>query len=202
MTFLPILERELRARSRNRATYWSRFVVALIGVMVCLPQLLGGDAGTPASLGRYVFNGIVTAAFLLSCCACLLTADAINTERREGTLGLLFLTRVRALDVLVGKLGSLGISMLCALVAFLPVLVLPILAGGVTPGEAFRKWLAVIATLFLSVAVGLHSSSFDTTRLKSSFRAALTMLLLVLIPAWLSQIYTRGARVGGIPWLG
>src|SRR6516225_9155971 len=104
MTFLPILERELRARSRNRATYWSRFVVALLGVLVCLPQLLGGGLGTPASLGRYVFNGILTTAFLLSCCACFLTANAIDAERRDGTLGLLFLTRVRALDVLLGKL--------------------------------------------------------------------------------------------------
>jgi hypothetical protein len=202
MTFLPILERELRARSRNRATYWSRFVVALLGVLVCLPQLLGGGLGTPASLGRYVFNGILTTAFLLSCCACFLTANAIDAERQDGTLGLLFLTRVRALDVLLGKLGSLGVSMLCALVAFLPVLVLPLLAGGVTVGEAFRKWLAVIATLFLAVAVGLHASSFETTRSKASFRAALTMLLLVLIPAWFSQIYTSGARTAGIPWLG
>ena len=201
MTFLPILVRELRGRARSAATYWTRSAVALAGVVVCLPQLLGaGGGGTPASLGRYAFNGILAAAFLLSCFACLVTADAINSERREGTLGLLFLTRVKALDVLLGKLGSFGVSALCALVAFLPVLTLPILAGGVTLGEAFRKWLAVMATLFLSVAVGLYTSSVQEVRSKASLRAALLMLLFILIPAWLSQMYGGVARLSRTPW--
>ncbi len=202
MTFLPIIARELRSRARNAATYWTRSAIALVGVVVCLPQLLGaGGGGTPASLGKYAFNGILAAAFLLSCFACLVTADAINSERREGTLGLLFLTRVKALDVLLGKLGSFGVSALCALVAFLPVLTLPILAGGVTLGEALRKWLAVIATLFLSVAVGLYTSSVQEVRSKASLRAALLMVLFILIPAWLSQMYGGVAGLSRTPWL-
>ena len=40
MTFLPIIERELRVRARRRAGYWMRFGVALGGVLICLPQLL------------------------------------------------------------------------------------------------------------------------------------------------------------------
>ena len=52
---------------------------------------------------------------------------------------MLLLTRVGAFDVLMGKLGSAGLTSLCALVAFLPVLMIPVLAGGVTGGEVFRK---------------------------------------------------------------
>ncbi len=93
MTFLPIIERELRLRARSPANYWSRFAVALVGALICLPQLLGpGPFGSPAAIGRGVFNGLVSAAFLVCCGACLITADAINAERREGTLGLLLLT--------------------------------------------------------------------------------------------------------------
>ena len=44
MTFLPILERELRGRARGRATYWSRSALALVGLLICLPQLVGSGA--------------------------------------------------------------------------------------------------------------------------------------------------------------
>ncbi len=202
MTLLPILTRELRARSRNRATYWTRFAVGVVGVIVCLPQLLGVASGsTPSSVGRYVFNGLLTAAFLLSCFACLFTIEAIHSERKEGTLGLLFLTRVRALDVLLGKLASVGIGLLCTLVAFLPVMALPILAGGVTVGEAFRKWLAVIAVLFLAVTVGLYAASIQELRTKAWLRAAVVMVIVLFVPAWLSQIYSGAAPGSQTPWL-
>ena len=101
-----------------------------------------------------MFDGVIGVAFLLSCSACLVTADLISAERREGTLGLLFLTRIKRLDVLLGKLGSVGITSLCALVAFLPVLMIPVLAGGVTGGEAFRKGLALFGTLWFALAAG------------------------------------------------
>src|SRR4051794_10783121 len=118
MTFLPVLQRELRARARNRVTFWTRFCVVLVAVVVCLPELLSGGFGTGVgNNGRFIFNGIVTVAFLLACGGCLLTADVISRERREGTLGLLLLTRVRRLDVLLGKFGSAGLASICALAA-------------------------------------------------------------------------------------
>src|ERR1035437_6036918 len=140
MTFLPIIERELRVRARNRAVYWTRFAVALAGMLVCLPQLMwSGPFAAPVTLGQGLFNGLVSAAFLLSCGACLLTADVISMERREGTLGLLLLTRVTTFDVLLGKLSSAGLPSLCALVACLPMLMLPVLAGGGAGGGAFPQ---------------------------------------------------------------
>src|SRR3989442_433954 len=131
MTFLPIFERELSLWARNRGTYWGRFAVALCGMVVCLPQLGGmGWFGSPSTLGRYVFNGLVGAGFLLSSCGCFLTADAISAERREGTLPLLLLTRVRPFDIVTGKLGSTGLASLCAVVALWPLLMIPVLRVG------------------------------------------------------------------------
>src|SRR5215472_9277836 len=114
MSVLPILGRELRSRARGQANYWTRFCVALAGVLICLQSMESVVFNNPAMMGKFVFNGIVGAAFLVSCCACLLTADAISAEWREGTLGLLFLTRVRVLDVLFAKLASVGLAGLCA----------------------------------------------------------------------------------------
>src|ERR1017187_367941 len=160
MTFLPIIERELRVRARSGATYWVRFTIPLAGMLFCLPQLLwAGPMGTSATLGPGLLNGLVSAAFLLSCGACLLTADVISSERREGTLGLLLLTRVSTFDVLLGKLGSAGLTSLCALVAYLPLLMIPVLVGGVNGGEVIRKGLVLPDTLFLALAAGLWGSA-------------------------------------------
>jgi ABC-type transport system involved in multi-copper enzyme maturation permease subunit len=187
MTFLPIVERELRVRARNRATYWSRFAVGLVAVLVWVPQLVwSGPSGTPGAMGPGLLNAVVSAAFLGSCAACLLTADVISSERREGTLGLLLLTRVRAFDVLLGKLGSAGMTSLCALVAFLPMLMIPVLAGGVTGGEALRKGLVLPNTLFLALAAGLWASACGRERFKTARTAFLLVAGIVLVPSLLN----------------
>jgi hypothetical protein len=137
---------------------------------------------TPAMMGTFVFNGIVGAAFLVSCGSCLLTADAISGEWREGTLGLLFLTRVRVLDILLGKLGSIGVAAFCALLAFLPVLMVPVLAGGISGGEALRKSLGLLDALFMALVIGLFSSAAEHERFRAVRRATLVVVLVVLVP--------------------
>src|ERR1044071_9279281 len=47
----------------------------------------------------------------------LLTADCVSRERREGTLGLLFLTDLRGIDVILGKLAAKGIVPMYCLLA-------------------------------------------------------------------------------------
>src|SRR5262245_5553915 len=182
MTLLPILDRELRTRARGQATYWIRFCVALAGVLICLQSMESGVFSTPSMMGTFVFNGIVGAAFLVSCCACMLTADSISSEWREGTLSLLFLTRVKVVDVLVGKLGSVGITALCAVMAFLPILMVPVLAGGITGGEAVRKSVALIDTLCLALVAGLFSSAAERERFRAMRKAFLLLSLIVLVP--------------------
>lgn len=182
MTLLPILGRELRGRARGQATYWTRFCVALAGVLVCIQSLETSTWAKASTLGAFVFNGVVGAAFLVSCSACLLTADAISAEWREGTLSLLFLTRVKVLDVLLGKLASVGIAGLSALLAFLPVLMVPVLAGGVTGGEAFRKCLGLLDLLFLALVVGLFSSAAEREHSRALRRALLLLGLVVVVP--------------------
>jgi ABC-type transport system involved in multi-copper enzyme maturation permease subunit len=200
MTFLPIIERELRVRARSGATYWVRFTIPLAGMLFCLPQLLwSGPMGTSATLGPGLLNGLVSAAFLLSCGACLLTADVISSERREGTLGLLLLTRVRTFDVLLGKLGSAGLTSLCALVAFLPMLMIPVLAGGVNGGEVIRKGLVLPDTLFLALAAGLWASARGREWLKTGRTALLLVAALVLVPSLVGLVFAPvGAVVAGI----
>ncbi len=193
MTVLPIIERELRVRARGRATYWSRVVVALIGALLCVQQLIvSSPLGTPAVAGRHVFHDMVAVAFWLSCGACLLAVEAINSERREGTLGLLFLTRVQGFDVVAGKLVSVGATSLCALTGLLPALMIPVLAGGVTGGEAFRRAAGLAATLLFALGAGLLGSAAQAHRFKAACGAVLIVILTTVGPCVCYEHITGG----------
>jgi hypothetical protein len=193
MTFQPILERELRVRARSRATYWSRFAAAALATLLCLPQMFASyPSGGPAALGQVLLGMIVGAAFLLCCAACLLTSDTISSERREGTLGLLLLTQVNPLDLLVGKLGAAGLTSLCALLTFLPMLMITVLAGGVTGGEAFRKELVLLDTLFLALAAGVWVSARGREWQRNSRNALFALAALLLGPLVAQGLFASG----------
>ena len=138
MTFLPVVERELRVAARKRATYWLRvgaagFLCALLALVWNSHTLFGG---APGSMGAMLFSPLKWTCFVYAFLAGLfLTSDAISEEKREGTLGLLFLTPLRGYDVVLGKLLASSANATYALVAGVPVLALPILMGGVSGDE-------------------------------------------------------------------
>jgi ABC-type transport system involved in multi-copper enzyme maturation permease subunit len=183
MVILPILHREMKRQARSRLVHWMRAAVVLAGVAICVSeQLWSGASLTPPAIGRQMFTWLVAAAFLTSCCACLLSADIISAERREGTLGLLFLTAVRSYDVLFGKLIPVTLNGVCLLISFLPVLMVPVFAGGVTIAEAFRTLIAMVSTLGFALAAGLWVSSSQRERGRAVTGSLTLMLGSVIVP--------------------
>src|SRR5688572_27689924 len=63
------------------------------------------------------------------------TADCVSEEKREGTLGLLFLTDLKGYDVILGKLSATSLGAIYAMLAILPMISLGLLMGGVTLKE-------------------------------------------------------------------
>src|SRR5690349_112272 len=154
MTVLPIAERELRVASRSAWTYWSR---ALAACLVALVALLIFDSY--AKLGRFrvggqqVFAGLAYLALAYSIFAgAALTADSLSSEKREETLGLLFLTDLKGYDVVVGKLVATSLRSIYGLLSTFPILSLPMLLGGVQASEFWRVILVLLNTLFLSLS--------------------------------------------------
>jgi len=136
MTFLPIVERELRVRARQRATYRNRIIATAGMLVVWFVVLLLDRSSTTADLAKELFVtlGILSLAFSMVA-GVFLTADCLSSEKREGTLGLLFLTDLRGFDVVLGKFTASSIHAVYGLLAVFPILALPILMGGVTIGE-------------------------------------------------------------------
>src|ERR1051325_2961091 len=108
MTFLPIVARELRVAARRRATYWLRFGLALAVLVLWFFLLVLGRSSVPVvQRGQMLFLaiGVLAIGFCLLA-GLFLTADCLSEEKREGTLGLLFLTELKSYDVVLGKLTA------------------------------------------------------------------------------------------------
>lgn len=201
----PIIGRELRVRSRRWETYWARLAVAMGGVLICLPQSAAlGGSGVAFGAGRQLLDGFAGMAFILCCTCCLLSCDLISAERREGTLGLLFLTRVKTFDVLAGKLASVGLTSLCALVSLFPVMMIALLAGGISWTETLRMGAALLSTLLFALAAGLCASTLQRERIKAAGVALLIVLAGLLLPGIFFVSSSKGlAHLAGrfSPWV-
>jgi hypothetical protein len=162
MTFLPIVERELLVASRRHSTYSIRLFVALVAIVIGIFFYVA-NLRTPKHLvAYYIFQGLSVLA-LLYCLAAgrRSTADCLSEEKREGTLGLLFLTKLKGYDVVLGKLAATSLNSFFCLLAIFPVLAVPLLIGGITNGEFWRMVLVLVNTFLFSLAVGIFSSSLS-----------------------------------------
>jgi ABC-type transport system involved in multi-copper enzyme maturation permease subunit len=176
MTFLPIVERELRLASRRKSTFVIRCTAALLALTLAgLASLLA--AMNPRSGGKYVFNCVSYYVFIIALLGgVFLASDCLSRERREGTLGFLFLTDLKGYDVVFGKFMAISLNAFYGLLAVFPILGLSLLAGGVTGQEFGRMSLALVNTLFFSIAAAMWVSS----RSLSTYRAMASTLCLIL----------------------
>ena len=111
MTVLPIVARELLEASRRRGTYWIRLAAAAAGLIIGGWVMLVTYEGPPAALSIALFVALSGAAHLYCLFAGVFrTADCLSEEKREGTLGLLFLTDLKGYDIVLGKLAATSVN--------------------------------------------------------------------------------------------
>jgi hypothetical protein len=177
---LPIASRELRVASRKRSTFWVRLIAVLTASIICSGFMVLSFIGVPGAptFGSPLLRTLSWLAFLgTSLSGVFLTSDCLSEEKREGTLGLLFLTDLRGFDVTSGKLLATSLQGFYSVLAVLPVLSVTVLLGGVTGGEIARTSLALLNSLFCSLCCGLLVSSIH----RDGQRAMVITLLLVLL---------------------
>lgn len=184
MTFLPIVERELRVLARRRTTYWTRLLAAGLAFVIFAGIMVISELGRRPfgnQLGTFLFGIFSFLSFLFVCSAgVFLTSDCLSEEKRDGTLGLLFLTDLRGYDVVLGKLFSNSLVAFYGLLAAFPVIGIAFLLGGVTGAEFWRMALALCNALFFSLAAGVLISAISRDTQKAMGGTALLCLLFVV----------------------
>jgi ABC-type Na+ efflux pump permease subunit len=158
----PVVHRELRAAARWRFGPWLRMGGALGGLMaywfisLTVPESFVGIQ--VIQIIHVLLLGLIWA-FVPA-----LTADCIARERREGTLGLLFLTPLTASGIVLGKILAQTLRALTLWLAVLPVLTLPFLFGGVTWADVASIFTIELCAGMMGLAAGILASSLTDNR--------------------------------------
>lgn len=185
LRFLPVVERELRIASRGKAAFrWRTSTVATaLGLMAMVTFYLSVESAPAEWHGRALFHSLVGVSGLFAFLASVsVTADTVSREKREGTLGLLFLTDLRGMDIILGKLAANSLNTVYSLLGLLPLLAIPVLLGGVNIETGVLATLAVVNLLFVSLCLGIFVSTLSWDERRATFAAVIGGLVLMVGP--------------------
>lgn len=196
---IPLIACELRVALRRRSTFWLRIGgnAGAIALAMWMLVVLSGW-GSANLTGRAYFRILAAAGFLVALLLGLLaTADSLSQEKREGTLGLLFLTDLTPQAVVSGKLWAKLILPFYALLSLFPVLMISVVVAGTTGGEFVRIFLVWTNALFFSLAASLMTSSLCWQQRAAHVSAAAFLLFLTVGAPWAGFLC---AQRTGVAW--
>lgn len=193
-----VIMRELRGSSHTAANYWMRVLACGVSLVVLFFAVQSLSVLSPADVGLPLFTCIhyaLTATMFILVPA--MTADCLAREKREGTLGLLFLTNLKAGGIVAGKSAAQFLRAWCLWLSVLPVLVIPLIWGGIEWGVILNTQLAELSILLIGLASGLLASCC----VRQFFAAVALAEVLACAAAWwlAGQIMTvLGAGAAGL----
>jgi ABC-type transport system involved in multi-copper enzyme maturation permease subunit len=178
--FLPVASREAGVAARRLFSYDIRSIIAGLFALVAFRRLFAPnwDAAGPPLLHALGLMGFVYATVV----GAFKTFDALSREKREGTLGLLLLTDLKPFQILFGKLLSASALTVFGLLAFLPILSMPMLVGGVVFDQVVRLAISLVAAIFLSMSWGLYISATARNYLTSLAGTAALVIIFAFLP--------------------
>ena len=158
----PVVLRELRAEARRPSSYWIR-TIAAAALLVVSWGIITLSHVPPPQIGRHLFISINATLFIsIWVMVPILAADCLARERREGTLGLLFLTPLSAASIVLGKSLIHGLRSLTLFLVSVPMLTIPFLLGGLNPNECLMAFTLDASSLLLALSAGILASSIAT----------------------------------------
>jgi hypothetical protein len=204
LRFLPVVERELRIAARGPGSHRWRTSVAGIGLgFMALLTAAHSARNYPAEvLGVSLFQALIMVSAMYAFLASVsVTADSVSREKREGTLGLLFLTELRGRDIILGKLAANSLNTIYGLLGLLPLLAIPVMLGGVSIRAGVGATLSVLNLLFVSLSLGIFVSTLSWDERRATFAAVVVGLAVMLGPLLLGGVRVYFGRGSSIAWV-
>ncbi len=209
--FGPIFEKELRATSRRKRTYWLR--TAYLGgllMFLVLAYASTSDFGAGAGVvGRVQAQNelgqVFFVCFSLFCVGSMamigpvLTSTAISAERLHKTLHVLLMTPITSWQIITGKLFSRLLVAITLIGLSLPVLALVRLLGGAELWQMFGIVALAAATAVATAAMGLFVSTF-VNRAYAAILLAYAMILFAYVLVPVLALVSASGGGGPPPW--
>lgn len=203
MAFLPLIERELRVALRKKRPVKNRWLVAAAcsgGALLFLAtSTLSGSRG----MGGTLHKALCVVGVYLALRTPLLMAGVFTEERRNQTLGLLFLSGLRAGEIFVSKVFSAAMIAFTGLLAMFPLLALPFLTGGVSFDLFVATIFALPNLLVFALAVTLLASVLTEDEGAAVLLAGALAAVVCAAPAmvYLGQAHFAPGTVPSCWWL-
>jgi len=187
----PVLDRELRQRSRSRRTVVmiSLFLLMLVGVMFVVYEATTNNsqfnfdpfAALTVRVGRNMFEWVLAAEliFLLFIVPGV-SANAISGERDRQTLAPLQVTLVGPIGLFMGKVLASTAFIFMLLMASLPILAVPFLVGGIALSSVLLSMFTLMSIGFLIAVIGVSCSAIFKRTQTATLAAYGCVLALVI----------------------
>lgn len=183
----PVLQRELLVNLRMRRGFVLMLVyqTALATIVyVAWPSVEVLDLSTPSEDARKLVDLFFLGQYLLaSLVAPSLAAGAITGEKERKTYEMLLASPLRPSAIVLGKLIASLAYVVILIVASLPIIMLCLPLGGVSPYEVFAAYLGMIVSAITFGAIGIACSSVFQRTI-----ASLVVSYLVILPLALSGV--------------
>lgn len=164
----------------------------MIGLVIAESDFMNRNQSA-SQQGQSLFQIFAWLAFAFAALAGLIgTADCVSSEKREGTLGLLFLTDLKGYDIILGKLAANSMGVIYGLIASVPILSLPLVMGGITAWQVLETALLLLTVLALSCSVGILVSTYSRNDRKAMVFAVLIMIGLLMLPIFAAMMMAEG----------
>ncbi len=191
------MQRELREGARRPINHRLRFWSVAVGTVLLWILIAGSERPAP-QLGGWLFASLHTMLLgLIFVIVPGLTADCIAREKREGTLGLLFLTPLSAGGIVAGKALAQGLRAITLWLAALPLLTIPFMTGGITWFDALSALSLEFCAAVLCLAAGILASALVRER---STAFLLAFLLAAFFLFLFGQVFLFVLFVGWRGW--
>ena len=180
LTQNPVLQHELLANLRRPRAFLLLFVyVALLGGIVLLawPQQRVIDMAQPEAAKRLVGLFFFGQYLLASLMAPSFAAGAITGEKERLSLEQLLASPLRPGSIVLGKLLASLTHLAVLIVASLPIVMLCLPLGGVSPYEVLAAYVGMAASVALFGMISLWASSYFGRTV-----AALVVSYLMILP--------------------
>lgn len=174
MNLNPVTMREIRERFRRRraglfVTLWVAIVIGVGYLIYLTARAWASSSGTfggtsplliSASLGRIMFE-LVSLLLLTGVILIVpgVAALSIVGERERLTLPLLQVSQLKPRQIVLGKLVSSLAYLMLLLVAVAPIMLVPILFGGIDVLDVLKSLAAIGVTAFLIGSVSVWASA-------------------------------------------
>lgn len=190
-TLNPVLDRELRQRSRSMRSVvvLTAFLAMLIGVLYlayegdsAASQASGNALGAlSGSTGRAMFEWLLTTELvILLVIIPAISAGAVAGERDRQTLIPLQVTLIGPVRIFLGKVLASSSFVLLLVIASAPVLAVPYLAGGISLSQVLLSLAVLLVIGLLLATMGVACSAVFRRTQTATLAAYFLMFALTL----------------------